>query len=78
MHIHVADALKTLDQTQFGKWTAYLQLKGSIYEAYVKNILCISVIIYNVISGILLLWQRVTGTGEMWSLCSCPAAQQIL
>ena len=32
----VADALKTLDQAQFGKWTAYLQLKGSIYESYVR------------------------------------------
>ncbi|XP_003385070.1 PREDICTED: BRO1 domain-containing protein BROX-like [Amphimedon queenslandica] len=34
LFVLAADALKTLDQTQFGKWTAYLQLKGSIYEAY--------------------------------------------
>lgn len=30
-----ADALKTLDQVQFGKWITYLQLKASFYEAYV-------------------------------------------
>ena len=30
-----ADALKTLDQVQFGKWITYLQMKASFYESYV-------------------------------------------
>lgn len=29
-----ADALKTLDPNQFGKWTHYLTLKASFYESY--------------------------------------------
>ena len=32
----VADALKTLDPNQFGKWTHYLTLKASFYESYVS------------------------------------------
>ena len=31
-----ADALKTLDQVQFGKWITYLQMKASFYESYVS------------------------------------------
>ena len=31
----VADSLKTLDPTQFAKWTIYLQLKAAFYESYV-------------------------------------------
>ena len=32
----VGDSLKTLDQAQFGKWSHYLNLKASVYNAYVS------------------------------------------
>ena len=34
--VYVGDSLKTLDQAQFGKWSHYLNLKASVYNAYVS------------------------------------------
>ena len=37
LSLPTADSLKTLDPSQFAKWTVYLQLKATFYESYVRE-----------------------------------------